>query len=124
MVREAALIGRSAVAVGFLLVALTTVAGAQNFAQTWFRVTWEPRTSGGAPTIGGWVHNDSPFLVSDVRLHIDGLDAEQRKVGEMLVWALGDVAPGSQTYFVAPVLPGAQTYRITVTSFDVVSQAE
>jgi hypothetical protein len=76
------------------------------------------------PTIKGNVFNDSPYRVTDVRLQIDGLDADRRLVGRRLAWAFGDIVPGGETSFVAEPLPGAVDYRITVVSYDLVSQPQ
>jgi hypothetical protein len=114
----------------FLLVVVTLAAasaqtvsapdGASVLVQR-FRVSWEPRTEGATPTIGGWVHNDSGLRVTDVRLRVEGLDADRRPVGETFAWTQGDIPPGGQGYFVCPTLPGAATYRISVVSVDEVS---
>ncbi len=108
-----------------MLVVLGPAAWAQNFGGStaqWFRVSWGPRTYGVRPSIEGYVHNDSVYWVGNVRLQIEGLDAETRPVGERYVWTFGNIAPSDRGYFVAESLPGATTYRITVASFDVVSR--
>ena len=87
----------------------------------WFRVSWETRAYGAVPTIGGWIRNGSPFRVSSVRVRIEGFDANHRAVGEGMAWAIGDIDPGGQCYFVAPALPGAADYGISVMSFDLIA---
>ncbi len=67
------------------------------------------------------VFNDSPYRVTDVRLQVEGLDADHHLVGRTLAWAIGDIAPGGETSFVAEPMPGAVRYRITVVSYDLVS---
>ena len=89
-----------------------------------FEVSWERRPGGGAPTVGGWVQNNSAFRVSGVRLRVEALDAGHQRVGEIFTYAEGDVLPGGRTYFVAPTVPDATTYRIHVVSFGVVSQSD
>src|SRR5262249_3836585 len=64
----------------------------------WFRVTWAPSPDGAIATIRGVVFNDSPYGVTDVRVEIEGLDPEQHSVGRKLAWAVGDIAPGGETY--------------------------
>jgi hypothetical protein len=86
-----------------------------------FRVSWEPATDRVASRIEGRVHNDSRFRVTDVRLQVEGLDADGQPVGRTFAWALGDIGAGGETSFVVEGLPGAATYRIAVHSFDVVS---
>jgi hypothetical protein len=108
-----------------VLVVLSPPAWAQDFGRPSderFRVSWEARSYSPAPSIEGYVHNDTLYRVSNVRLRVEGFDAEKRPVGERFVWAFGDIAPRERSYFVAPSLPRAATYRITVSSFDVVSR--
>ena len=108
------------------LVLLATAAWGQvgqtdEGAQRWFRVSWAPPTEGVVSSIKGSVFNDSPYRVTDVRLQVEGLDPDRQPVGQTLVWAFGDIAPGGETSFVAEPVPGAVSYRITVVSYDLVS---
>ena len=106
------------------LVLLTTAAWGQTDeqgAQRWFRVSWAPPVDGVVSTIKGSVFNDSPYRVTDVRLQVEGLDADRHSVGRRLAWAVGDIEPGGETFFAAEPLPGALSYRITVVSYDLVS---
>ena len=105
------------------LVLLATTAWGQVVdpaAPGWFRVSWTP-PEGAVSTLKGSVFNDSPYRVTDVRLQIEGLDAERHPVGHRLAWAIGDIVPGGETWFAAEPLPGAVTYQITVVSYDLVS---
>jgi hypothetical protein len=112
---------------GLGLVLLTTTAWGQTgqtgdqAAQPWFRVSWAPSTDDVVSSIKGSVFNDSPYRVTDVRLQVEGLDADRRPVGQTRAWAIGDIAPGGETSFVAEPVPGAVSYRITVVSYDLVS---
>ncbi len=96
----------------------------EQAAQRWFRVSWAPPTEGVVSSIKGSVFNDSPYRVTDVRLQVEGLDPDRQPVGQTLVWAFGDIAPGGETSFVAEPVPGAVSYRITVVSYDLVSLFE
>ena len=100
-------------ALGFVLILLTTSAWGQSY-DGWFRVSWAPEPEGATriPRIEATVHNDSRYRVTDVQLRVDGLSADNRQVGQRVVWALGDIAE---------TIPGAVNYRITVVSFDLVS---
>jgi hypothetical protein len=98
----------------------TRPAGADG-AQRWFRVSWAP-PSDGAGTIKGSVFNDSQYRVTDVRLEIEGLDADRHLVGRKLAWAIGDIPAAGETSFAVEPLPGAVDYRITVVSWDLVSR--
>lgn len=107
-----------------MLTVLSPAAWAQNFAGSAaqpFRVSWAPRTYGVRPAIEGYVHNDSPFWVANVRLRVEGLDAEKRPIGERYVWTLGDIPPSNRVYFLAESVPGAASYRISVASYDLMS---
>ena len=115
------------VALGFGLVLMAAAAWGQNrdrVPNDLFHVTWAPRALGVAPTIEGHVHNDSTLRVTDVRLQVEGLDADSRPVGQRFAWALGDIVPGGETSFVIETIPGAVNYRITVISYDVVSVSQ
>jgi len=113
---------RGCLVLGLVLGILTSPARGQDW-DRWFRVSWGPEANGKTPTarIEGSVHNDSPYRVTDVELAVEGLSADQHPVGQRFVWALGDIAPGSESSFVTEAMPGAVTYRITVVSFDIVS---
>jgi len=86
----------------------------------WFRVSWHPGLV--ASTIEGSIDNTSPYRAVDVRLQIEGLDAANRRIGERLVWAGGDITPGGTTSYFAATIPGAVSYRVTVFSFELVSE--
>ena len=118
---------RRSLTLGLALVLLTTAAWGQTGEQgapRWFRVSWTPPTDGVVSRIKGSVFNDSPYRVTDVRLQVEGLDADHHSVGRRLAWAVGDIAPGAATFFAAEPLPGAVDYRITVVSYDLVSRGE
>jgi len=88
----------------------------------WFHVSWQP---GVLPsTIEGLVDNTSPFHAIDVRLQIEGLDAANHRVGVRLVWANDDIAPGGRTSYFTETIPGAVNYRVTVASFELVSEGD
>jgi hypothetical protein len=115
---------RHSLTLGLALVLLTTVAWGQTDeqgAQRLFRVSWAPAADGVVSTIKGRVFNDSPYRVTNVRLQVEGLDADRHPVGRRLAWAVGDIEPGGETFFAAEPLPGAVSYHITVVSYDLVS---
>jgi len=123
---------RIVIAFGLALLTLLPAAGSAQTdargAARWFRVSWGPSGDDaqpvfqGAPSrIRGNVLNDSPYRVTNVRLEIEGLNTENRSVGRIVVWGVGDIAPGGRTYFVAEPIPGSVSYRATVVSWDLVS---
>jgi len=88
----------------------------------WFRVSWQ---SGVLPsTIEGQVQNTSPFRAIDVRVQIEGLDAENHILGQRLVWLSDDIAPGDTTSYFSESILGAVGYRVSVASFELVSGGE
>ena len=89
----------------------------------WFHVSWgpAPHSNTPKPRIQASVRNDSPYRVTDVQLEVEGLTPGERSAGRRVVWALGDIEPGGESSFVTEAMDGAVTYRITVTSFDLVS---
>ena len=76
------------------------------------------------PTISGTVYNGSSYRVTNVRLRVEGLDAEGKLVGHRLTWAYGSISPGATTSFVVERVSSATDYRITVQSFDLVSMGQ
>ena len=113
---------RAAIALALALMLPTTMAwGGDRPANVLFRVSSQPEPDPVASRIEGRVHNDSRFRVTDVRLQVDGLDADGQLVGRTFAWALGDIAAGGETSFVFEGMRGAVTYRMAVYSFDVVS---
>lgn len=114
-------------AFGLAFVIVTTAAWGQNPDQSsngWFRVSWQPRPGALPSTIEGHVYNNSTVRVTDVRLQVEGLDADSHPVGQRLAWAIGDIVPGGETSYVAETIPGAVNYRVTVLSFDLVSVSQ
>ena len=106
-----------------LVVVLSTHAAWGQDPASWFRVRWEPQAEGATPTprIEAYVHNDSPYRVTDVRLQVEGVGPNESSVGQRAVWALGDIEPGGETSLVTEAIPGAVSYRFSVIEFDVVS---
>jgi hypothetical protein len=119
--------GAIALGLGLAIVLMTAPVWGQvheRLGNGWFRVTWQPRSDGVAPRIEGHVYNDSAVRVTNVRLQVEGLAADSHLAGKTFVWAVGDVVPGGETYFVVESIPRAVSYRIGVVSFDVVSGVE
>jgi hypothetical protein len=115
-------IGLSVIAGLIVILALvSTLAWGQSFGDSSspFRLIWEPRASA-RPSLEGYVYNDSPYWMSNVRLRIEGLDAGQRTIDERYVWTLGSIPPGNRIYFTAESPPGAAGYRVTVAFYDLI----
>jgi hypothetical protein len=115
---------RAAFALALALLLPTTAAWGQDRPPNdAFHVSWTPEANHHLlPRIEGRVHNDSRFRVTDVRLRVDGLDADGHSMGWTFAWAVGDIVPGGETSFVVEGMPGAVSYHIAVEAYDVVSE--
>ena len=105
---------------------ITTIAGAgvalvqtpTADAQTPFR--FELAQADGPRGLGveGYVYNGLPWRITNVRLRVDGVDANGTVTASVSGWVMGDVEAGGHGYFYVPVSSPATTYRATVQSFD------
>jgi len=68
--------------------------------------------------VEGYVYNDSPWRITNVRLRVETIDSSGTVTGETSGWVVGDVRAGGRGYFFVPVSSPATTYRATVQSFD------
>ncbi len=68
--------------------------------------------------VEGYVYNDLPWRITNVRLRVESVDPAGRVTGEGYGWVVGDVRAGGRGYFFVLVSSRAATYRATVQSFD------
>ena len=68
--------------------------------------------------VEGYVYNNLPWRITNVRLRVETLDPSGTVTGEASGWVIGDVRAGGRAYFFVPVSSPAATYRATVQSFD------
>lgn len=88
------------------------------------RVEWTAEVSRAlGPVVTGSVYNYRTTSVRHVQLRIEVQDASGRMVAEVYRFVIGDIAPGSRAYFVAPVRIAGAGYRVTVQSFEVLGGA-
>ena len=71
----------------------------------------------GGWAVEGYVHNDSRYLVTAVRLKVQVLDDSGSVTGESLGWVYGNVTPGGKAYFAVPVPRRGADYRVGILSF-------
>jgi hypothetical protein len=71
--------------------------------------------------VEGFVYNDLPWRITNVRLRVDSVDGDGTVIASAWGWAIGDVNAGGRGYFWVPVSSPASTYRATVQSFDKVA---
>ena len=68
--------------------------------------------------VEGFVYNNPPWRITNVRLRVESLDATGAVTGETSGWVVGDVRSGGRGYFYVPVPARGATYRASVQSFD------
>ena len=71
--------------------------------------------------IEGYVYNNLPWRITNVRLRVESVDSAGGVTGETYGWVVGDVKAGGRGYFFVLVSSGAATYRATVESFNKVA---
>ena len=71
--------------------------------------------------VEGYVYNNLPWRITNVRLRVESVDPTGTVTGEAYGWVVGDVRAGGRGYFFVLVSSRAATYRATVQSFDKVA---
>jgi hypothetical protein len=106
---------------------LTTIAGADSVnaepatADAPFRFELAQADGHRAPGVEGYVYNGLPWRITNVRLRVEGVDANGTVTASASGWVMGNVQAGGRGYFYVPVSSPAMTYRATVQSFDKVA---
>jgi hypothetical protein len=111
-----------AAAVLFLTIA-SSAAQEPNRSDSFLRVEWHV-TQLPEPTrtrLEGYVYNDSPIRITDVRLHVVERDGASHPIGESWGWVFGDIPARDRAYFAVPLTTVADTYDVVVVSFDAVA---
>jgi len=119
---------RIVIALGLALVmqlALLSTAGSawsdDELSARWFRVSLPPPPDGAKSRISGEVRSQAPYRVTNVRIEIEGLKADNGSAGRTFAWAVGDLSPGGATFFAIQPISGSVSYRGRVVSWDLVS---
>jgi hypothetical protein len=90
-----------------------------------FRVEVDPEPARyGGPAITGYVYNDGPNRLGDVRLHTQIMDGSGRVVAETSGWVYGALPPRGRAFFVLRVPQRGVAYRVTVTSYSLLAIGE
>ena len=90
-------------------------------AERYFRLEWEAGQSRrGRPLIRGYLYNDQPVNVNNVRLLIETLDASGQVTSRTVGYVDGLIPATSRTYFEVPVSAPGGTFRVSVMSFDLI----
>jgi hypothetical protein len=125
--RRAPHASRLAGALAYVIASMLALAGASGeppptLGADAFRVSLREEADLPARRVEGLVRNTSAYRVTNVRLHVRGLDADGRLVGRTFAWALGDIVPGGDSSFAFQPIPEAVEYDIAVVSYDLVSR--
>jgi hypothetical protein len=112
-----------------LLLAMTlmTIAGAgvakaeTATADAPFRFELAPADGHRGLGVEGYVYNGLPWRITNVRLRVEGVDANGTVTASTSGWVIGDVKAGGRGYFYVSVSSPAKSYRATVQSFDKVT---
>ena len=86
--------------------------------QTPFRFELEEAHSHRGRGVEGYVYNDLPWRITNVRVRVESLDGNGTVTSSASGWVIGDVRAGGRAYFYVPVSSRAATYRASVQSFD------
>jgi hypothetical protein len=106
---------------------LTTIAGAgvataeTTMAEATFAFQFAQADGRRGLAVEGFVYNGLPWRITNVRLQVEGIDADGTVTVSASGWVMGDVKAGGRGYFYVPVSAAARTYRATVQSFDKVA---
>jgi hypothetical protein len=67
--------------------------------------------------VEGYVYNNLPWRITNVRVRVETLDATGAVTGESSGWVVGGVKGGGRAYFYVPVSSPAASYRASVQSY-------
>jgi len=87
-----------------------------------FSVTWDTIQRRGRLEVEGYVNNQSPYRVGNVRVLVDSLDDTGRTVDQRVSWVLGELGGGGRLYFEVPVTQAAH-YTVRIFSYDRIDEA-
>ena len=87
-----------------------------------FRIEWVRRPPSMRPGVDGYIHNDSRWRVTNIRVRAVVVDAAGNPVRESTVSVWGNAVPGTRTFFVLPSIGEGEIYQLTVVSFDLIAE--
>ena len=109
----------------FIVVVAGILAGGVANAQTaatnapgQFRFDLEESDTPRGKGVEGYIYNESPWRITNVRLRVQSVDPNGTITNESSGWVVGDVRAGGRSYFYVSVPAHAASYRATVQSFD------
>lgn len=87
-----------------------------------FRIEWVRRPPSMRPGVDGYIHNDSRWRVTNIRVRAVVVDDAGTVVRESVVSVWGNAVPGTRTFFILPALREGEIYQLTVIAFDLISE--
>jgi hypothetical protein len=87
-----------------------------------FRIEWVRRPPSMRPGVDGYIHNDSRWRVTNLRIRAVVVDAAGTVVRESVVSVWGNSVPGTRTFFTLPSIGEGEIYQLTVVTFDLISE--
>lgn len=82
-----------------------------------FALEYGPGEYRGRPVVEGYVTNVSPYVMRDVKILVDTLDASGAIAAQRVAYVPGEMPGGSRLFFQVPATPGP-AYRVQVFSYD------
>lgn len=86
--------------------------------EQFFKLDWQAEEAGGRPVVSGHVFNDWGMPAANMRLLVDGLDAEGRVLEQKVSWLGFTLTPGTRAPFQVVLAEPAAAYRVSVFAFD------
>ena len=109
-------------ALAMLLVGATSHAQSGRPTPESFRIEWERRPAWMRPGTDGYLHNDSRWRLTNIRIRAQVVDGSGRVIRETVVSVFGNAVPGTRTYFVLPPLAEGESFQLAVASFDLIAE--
>jgi hypothetical protein len=109
-------------ATALIVIAASAEAQAPRPTSESFRIEWVRRPPSMRPGVDGYIHNDSRWRVTNIRVRAVVVDAAGTPVRESVVSVWGNAVPGTRTFFVLPSIGEGEIYQLTVVSFDLISE--
>jgi len=94
------------------------IVGSERF----FSLTWDAAQRHGRLEVEGYIGNNSPYRVGNLRLLVDSFDDAGRIIDQRLSWVIGNLSANDRLYFEVPVAP-AYRYRVRVFYYDRIDEA-
>jgi hypothetical protein len=83
------------------------------------RIEWTVDSAGGRwRPVCGYIYNDTPVALREVRLLVEGRDTSDRVIDSRIAAVLGYIAPRGRTYFCSTATAAAARYSVAIVGAD------